>query len=189
MDNSEIAGRNCQHLPGFTNNDPDIARIEAGQLTSERKPDPAPRPALAPLSGRVLVAEDDESMRDLIEFYLHDLGLECRLVGDGVDAVDAALAGKFDILLMDMEMPVMDGFEATHALRESGYQAPIIALTAHRDNLEIERARRAGCNDVLNKPVTIEKLRETIAPLLGGQGSSRSTAAPGLDEQEAGNER
>ena len=153
------------------------------------QPKPEPQPALAPLSGRVLVAEDDENLRALIEFYLHDLGLECRLVGDGSDAVNAALASQFDVLLMDLEMPVMDGFEATRVLRERGYQAPIIALTGHRDGLEIERAKREGCNDVLNKPVTFEKLRDTITPLLGGQDSFRSTAAPGLDEQEFGNER
>ena len=115
--------------------------------------------------------------------------LECQLVGDGFEAVDAALAGNFDVLLMDLEMPVMDGFEATHVLRERGYRAPIIALTAHRDGLEIERARHEGCNDVLKKPVTIEKLRETLAPLLGGDGSSRSTTAQDRYEQEIRNER
>lgn len=143
--------------------------------------EPAPQPALAPLAGRVLVAEDNKNLRDLVELYLHDLGLECRLVGDGFDAVDAALAGQFDVLLMDMDMPVMDGFEATHVLRERGYQAPIIALTAHRDSLEIERARHEGCNDVLNKPVTIEKLRQTIAPLLGGHGTHQASATQESD--------
>lgn len=147
------------------------------------QPKPVPQPALTPLSGRVLVAEDDESLRDLIELFLHELGLECRLVGDGSHAVDAALAGRFDVLLMDLEMPVMDGFEAIRVLRERGYQAPIIALTAHREGLEIDRARREGCNGVLNKPVTIGKLLETIAPLLGGQGSSRSTATQGQVER------
>ncbi len=150
---------------------------------------PAPQPELAPLSGRVLVAEDNKNLRELVELYLHELGLECQLVGDGFDAVDAALAGRFDVVLMDLEMPVMDGFEATHVLRERGYQAPIIALTAHRDGLEIERARHEGCNDVLKKPVTIEELRETIAPLLGGDGGSRSAKALDRDEQEIGNER
>ena len=149
----------------------------------------APQPALAPLLGRVLVAEDNANLRDLVEPYLHELGLECQLVGDGFEAVDAALAGRFDVVLMDLEMPVMDGFEATHVLRERGYQTPIIALTAHRDGLEIERARHEGCNDVLKKPVTIEKLRETLAPLLGGDGGSRSTAAQGRDKQELGNGR
>jgi CheY-like chemotaxis protein len=148
----------------------------------------APQAALAPLSGRVLVADNDANLRDLIEFYLHELGLECRLVGDGFHAVNAAFAGKFDVLLMDLEMPVMDGFEATHLLRERGYQAPIIALTAHQDGFETERAKREGCNDVLIKPVTIEKLRETITPLLGGQGGCRSTAAPVPGEQEFGDE-
>ena len=165
-------------------------RIPAALATLAAPQDePAPQAALAPLSGRVLVAEDNQNLRDLVELYLHELGLECQLVGDGFEAVDAALAGRFDVVLMDLEMPVMDGFEAAHVLRERDYQAPIIALTAHRDGLEIERAKHEGCNDVLRKPVTIEKLREAIAPLLGSHGSPRSSATQGLDEQEVGNER
>ncbi|MFA5915621.1 MAG: CHASE2 domain-containing protein [Burkholderiales bacterium] len=152
-------------------------RIPAAQATPtmpQRQPEP--QPALPPLSGKVLVAEDNENLRDLIEFYLHELGLECRLVANGFDAVETALSGKFDVVFMDLEMPVMDGFEAIHVLRKRDYQGPIIALTAHPDGLEIERARREGCNSVLRKPVTLEKLRATIAPLLGEPGMSRAFA-------------
>jgi len=147
----------------------------ATPATPQRQP--APQPTLPLLSGRVLVAEDNENLRDLIELYLHELGLECRLVGNGFDAVEAALADAFDVLLMDLEMPVMDGFEAIHVLRGHGYQVPIIALTAHREGIEVERARREGCNSVLGKPVTVEKLREALNPLLGGRTMARAVAA------------
>ncbi len=137
----------------------------------------AERTAHPPLSGRVLVAEDNENLRDLLALYLRELGLESRIVDNGFEAVEAALPDEFDVLLMDMEMPVMDGYEATRVLRERGYRRPIIALTAHGDGLEIERARREGCDGVLRKPVTMERLRETLEPLLAGRRISTMTAA------------
>lgn len=138
---------------------------------------PAQPVLLAPLSGKVLVAEDNENLRDLFELYLHELGLECRIVGNGFDAVEAAFADEFDVLLMDMEMPVMDGYEAAHVLRARGYRGPIIALTAHREGLEVERAKREGCDSIVRKPVTAERLREVLGPLLAGRGAPRAAGA------------
>ncbi len=153
-------------------------RIPAAEAASPTPRHPeTPQAALPPLSGRVLVAEDVGHLRSLIELYLRKLGVECRTVGNGFEAVEAALSAEFDVVLMDMEMPVMDGFEAAHVLRQRGYQGPIIALTAHQDDLETERARREGCNDVLNKPITIERLRGVLEPLLAARGISRATAA------------
>jgi signal transduction histidine kinase len=123
----------------------------------------------SPLAGKVLVAEDVEHLRQLVELYMDKLGLDCVAVSNGFEAVEAAMAGDFDILLLDMEMPVMDGFEAARVLRERGYSKPIVALTAHSDGVEIERARREGCTDVLNKPVTLERLRDALEPLLAGR--------------------
>lgn len=122
--------------------------------------------AASPLAGRVLVAEDVEHLRLLVELYLDKLGLDGTTVSNGFEAVQAATSAEFDILLLDMEMPVMDGFEAARVLRERGYRKPILALTAHSDPATIERARREGCNDVLNKPLTLERLREALEPLL-----------------------
>jgi CheY-like chemotaxis protein/anti-sigma regulatory factor (Ser/Thr protein kinase) len=138
---------------------------------------PAQPVLLAPLSGKVLVAEDNENLRDLFGLYLHELGLECRIVGNGFDAVEAAFADEFDVLLMDMEMPVMDGYEAAHVLRARGYRGPIIALTAHQEGLEIERAKREGCDSIVRKPVTAERLREVLGPLLAGRGALRAAGA------------
>jgi signal transduction histidine kinase/CheY-like chemotaxis protein len=128
--------------------------------------------ATSPLAGKVLVAEDVENLRSLIEIYLRELSLECVTVSNGFEAVEAAMAGDFDILLLDMEMPVMDGFEAARVLREHGYPKPIVALTAHYQGVEIERARREGCNDVLSKPVTLARLREVLEPLLADPSNS-----------------
>ena len=134
--------------------------------------------AAPPLAGRVLVAEDVENLRSLIEIYLRELGLACSTVSNGFEAVEAALAGDFDVLLLDMEMPVMDGFEAARVLRERGYSRPIVALTAHYQGAEIERARAEGCRDVLSKPVTLARLREVLEPLLAERGSPSRAAPP-----------
>jgi CheY-like chemotaxis protein/anti-sigma regulatory factor (Ser/Thr protein kinase) len=131
------------------------------------------------LTGKVLVAEDVEHLRSLIEIYLRELGLECRTVSNGLEAVEAALGGDFDVLLLDMEMPVMDGFEAARVLREHGYQKAIVALTAHYLGEEIDRARREGCTEIIGKPVTLARLREVLEPLLAPPGGRpRSSQHP-----------
>lgn len=148
-------------------------RIPAAEAVRPARRDVRAEPvATSPLAGRVLVAEDVEHLRSLMEIYLRELGLECLTVANGFEAVEVAMSGDFNILLLDMEMPVMDGFEAARVLRERGYKRPIIALTGHYDGVEVERARREGCDTVLNKPVTRERLREVLAPLLAARGIS-----------------
>jgi CheY-like chemotaxis protein/anti-sigma regulatory factor (Ser/Thr protein kinase) len=153
-------------------------RVPAAEaVPAVRQRPQAQQAALPLLRGRVLVAEDVGHLRSLIEIYMRELGVECRTVCNGFEAVEAALTAEFDIVLMDMEMPVMDGFEAARVLRERGYQRPIIALTAHQDDFEVERAKREGCDSVLNKPISIERLRGALEPLLAVRGISRATAA------------
>ena len=129
---------------------------------------------LRPLSGKVLVAEDVEHLRSLIEIYARELGLESKAVSNGFEAVEAAMGGDFDVLLLDMEMPVMDGFEAARVLRERGYRKPIVALTAHYQGADTEHALREGCTEVLSKPVTLQRLREVLEPLLAGNAPARA---------------
>jgi signal transduction histidine kinase/CheY-like chemotaxis protein len=155
-------------------------RIPAAEVAPAAPRHPQAAPVVArSLAGKVLVAEDVENLRSLIEIYLRELGLECLTVSNGFEAVEAAVAGDFDVLLLDMEMPVMDGFEAARVLRERGYRRPIVALTAHYQGVEIDRARREGCNDVLSKPVTLVRLREVLEPLL----ADRSAASPATSQQ------
>jgi CheY-like chemotaxis protein len=120
------------------------------------------------LAGRVLIAEDNEDIRVLIELQLQKLGVEVVAVGNGLAAVETALATPFDAVLIDMEMPVMNGFEAANVLRTRNYHGTILALTAHQEGMEIERALASGCDGVVRKPASIECLRTALRPVLRG---------------------
>jgi signal transduction histidine kinase/CheY-like chemotaxis protein len=119
-----------------------------------------------PLAGRVLVAEDNEDIRALVELQLGKLGIDVVTVANGFSAVERALSERFDAILMDMEMPVMNGYEAVHVLRTRSYSGPILALTAHHEGLEVDRAMGSGCDGIVTKPVTLESLRTALRPLL-----------------------
>jgi signal transduction histidine kinase/CheY-like chemotaxis protein len=119
-----------------------------------------------PLAGRVLVAEDNEDIRTLVEVQLGKLGIDVVSVANGFSAVERGLSERFDCVLMDMEMPVMNGYEAVHVLRTRGYSGPILALTAHHQGLEVDRAMGAGCDGIVTKPVTLESLRAALRPIL-----------------------
>jgi len=141
-------------------------RLPAPAVQPEAQPEPAPALAAAPLTGRVLVAEDHESLRELVALQLQQLGLEYRIVENGFAAVEAAAAEHFDAILMDMDMPLMDGYEAVNVLRERGYDRPIVAFTAHGAGPALERARAQGCDAIVRKPVTAERLRAALQPFL-----------------------
>ncbi len=115
------------------------------------------------LRGRVLLAEDWEVNRQLISIYLREAGLEVAMAENGVvccqKALDAAAEGKpFDVILMDMQMPEMDGYAAATRLRNKGYRGPIVALTAHAMSEDRAKCLSAGCTDYLSKPVRREDL-------------------------------
>ena len=99
---------------------------------------------------------------------LRKAGAEVAVVENGQLALDAALAAEqsgtpFDVVLMDMQMPVMDGYEATSRLREAGYGRPVIALTAHAMAEDRQKCLGVGCNDYASKPLDREKLLELVA--------------------------
>jgi signal transduction histidine kinase/ActR/RegA family two-component response regulator len=119
-----------------------------------------------PLSGRVLLAEDNEDIRSLLELQLGKLGLDCASVTNGFSAVEAALASRFDAVLMDIEMPVMNGYEAVNVLRTRGYAGTVLALTAHQEGVEVERALASGCDGIITKPVTFESLAAALRQVL-----------------------
>lgn len=105
--------------------------------------------------GTILVAEDYEISQEVIRMQLEKLGLNVDIVGDGRQAVDAAMGIRYDAILMDLQMPVLDGIEATRTIRESDgpcRNAPIVSLSAGCDAETMEKCRVAGFTDALNKP-------------------------------------
>jgi CheY-like chemotaxis protein len=116
-------------------------------------------PAAARLDARVLVAEDFEENRKLITRLLQSAGAEVRGAEDGRQAVAMAKAAweagnPFDVVLMDVEMPEVDGIEATQTLRAQGYEGAIVALTAHAFDAQRAKCLEAGCDGFVTKPVT-----------------------------------
>ena len=111
---------------------------------------------------KVLIAEDSEDNQLLLRSYLRPTGIEIVFANNGVEAVNLTKIQPFDVILMDIQMPVMDGFEAAGVLRRLGWQGQIIALTAHVHQPERERAMRAGFNDYLVKPINKEYLWSSL---------------------------
>jgi signal transduction histidine kinase/ActR/RegA family two-component response regulator len=117
-------------------------------------------------SGHVLVAEDDKTNQMLIKSLLRKMGLEITIADDGKQAVQKALEEQFDLIFMDIQMPYMNGYEATEILKAGEISAPIIALTAHAMEGDKEKCIKAGCDDYLTKPIDREKLMELIGKYL-----------------------
>ncbi|CAG0972913.1 two-component system, NarL family, sensor histidine kinase BarA [Myxococcaceae bacterium] len=132
--------------------------------------------ALASFDGRVLVAEDDPVNQKVVRALLERLGCEVTLVADGRAAVDAALAGDFDLVLMDCQMPVLDGFAATQEIRRceaADSRLPILALTASAMATDRERSLAAGMDGHLTKPLRAVVLADELSRWL----PKRSTAS------------
>lgn len=119
----------------------------------------------SPLKLRVLVAVDTKVNQLVIRHFLSRLGAEAEIVDDGAKAVSAVEAGTYDLVLMDLQMPGVDGIEATkqiRALSTAGSDLPIIALTASEMAEQRQECLAAGMNDVLMKPLELEALRATL---------------------------
>jgi CheY-like chemotaxis protein len=117
---------------------------------------------------RILLVEDNEMNRDMLSRRLIRRGYEVTLAVDGAEGVARAKADSPDLILMDMSLPVMDGWDASRALKADPTTAriPVIALTAHAMPADEQRAREAGCDDLDTKPVELERLLGKITVLL-----------------------
>jgi CheY-like chemotaxis protein len=149
-------------------------------IESSRTATPASSPAataaanVTRLAGRVLLAEDGPDNQALISTLIKKYGVEVAIAGDGRSAMKLALESRsqkrpFDLILMDMQMPEIDGYQATAELRRAGYDGPIVSLTANTMAEDREKCLRAGCDDYLKKPVSREELRRVLTQHLADQ--------------------
>jgi PAS domain S-box-containing protein len=134
--------------------------------------------ARAARKARILVAEDNATNRDVALAQLQKLGYQSGAVGNGAEAVEAVRQGGCDLVLMDCQMPVMDGFEATRRIRSMHLGIPIVAVTADAMPADRDRCLREGMNDFLAKPVDLERLADALARWLPASGTGDAAPTP-----------
>jgi two-component system cell cycle response regulator DivK len=117
---------------------------------------------------KILLVEDQEMNRDMLSRRLKKRGYDVLIAVDGAEGLEKARTDSPDLILMDMSLPVIDGWEATRTLKadEATRGIPVVALTAHAMSTDRERALEAGCNAYETKPVELPRLLETIEKLL-----------------------
>ncbi|MDE2455490.1 MAG: PAS domain S-box protein [Burkholderiales bacterium] len=127
---------------------------------------------------RILLAEDEPVNQEVTTELLRDVGLEVDLANDGLEAVEKAASGRYDLVLMDLQMPRLDGLEATRRIRarDPGVRLPILAMTANAFVEDKARCHEAGMDDFISKPVDADNLFETLASWLDRK---TAAAAPG----------
>ncbi|SHK10879.1 Signal transduction histidine kinase [Marinobacter antarcticus] len=148
---------------------------DASELSQRRRTIPmvvAPR-----LSGRILCAEDNDVNRRLVSLLVSRTGAELVHVGNGTEALEVSIREDFDLILMDIQMPVMNGRDAAAALREAGVNTPVIALTANVMAEDIADYRRAGCNEHLAKPIDKQRFYDVLARYLEVRTGSSAEAS------------
>jgi two-component system cell cycle response regulator DivK len=124
----------------------------------------------------ILIVEDAPDNRTIAELILRDAGYSVTSVSDGASALVAAAAKHPDVILMDLSLPHLDGWEATRRLKSDPATSdiPVIAFTAHALPNDIERARAAGCESVIAKPFEIDFFLQQVSDLLAEHGTPKS---------------
>lgn len=135
------------------------------------------REAAAPL---VLVVDDVDHGREIFAEYLEFRGFRVATAADGLEALEKAFALRPDVILMDLSLPGIDGWEATRRLKEDErtHDIPIIALTAHALASAHEKARAAGCSSVVTKPCLPRDLEQEVRRQLAGRTTEENEAQP-----------
>ena len=125
---------------------------------------------------KILLVEDNETNRDMLSRRLLKRGYDVILAVDGESGLTMAESEAPDLILMDMSLPILDGWEATRRLKAASAtrQIPVIALTAHAMSSDRDKAFAVGCNDYDTKPIELNRLLEKIEALLSGTGNGET---------------
>jgi CheY-like chemotaxis protein len=114
------------------------------------------------VNSSILLVEDNKINQEIITGLLEHSGIKIDIAKNGKEGVDLSNTNKYELILMDLQMPIMDGYEATKIIRKRDKDVPIIALTANAMREDVQRTKQAGMNEHLNKPIEVEKLYETL---------------------------
>jgi signal transduction histidine kinase/FixJ family two-component response regulator len=139
---------------------------EADSDVNDRNRDRTPKKRTDLTGVKILAVDDGETNRKLIKLVLERAGVLIQTAENGQQAIEMALNQPFDLILMDMQMPVIDGYNATRKLRETGLTIPIIALTAHAMREDEQKCLAVGCTGYLTKPIESERLVQTLCLVL-----------------------
>lgn len=139
---------------------------------------------VAKLSGKILVVEDSPTNQTLIDLILKKAGFKTKIVDNGLLAVQKISEEKFDLVLMDIQMPVMNGFEATKQIKREHPEIPVIALTACAMKGDDEKCFAAGCDGYLTKPIDRKKLLDTLKKYLSAKETRQYFNNINSDSQE-----
>jgi len=118
---------------------------------------------------RILLAEDNPATQSLISIIMEQMGVDLTIVDNGQAAVEFLEKEEVDLVLMDCQMPQMDGFKATTQLRAKGIETPVVALTAYAREEDEEQCLAAGMNDFLSKPFRMSEMRAILQKWLAGK--------------------
>lgn len=170
-------------------------RIATGQLSGVPLYDTPPAEPVADISEaknapcdlggtRVLVVDDGDTNRRLLKLLLERCGAAVHVAENGQIGVDMAARKSYDAILLDMQMPVMDGYTAARKLRDRGYRGPVIALTAHAMKGDREKCEQAGCTGYLPKPIDADLLYEALQSIVGTSGAAAKPKASSVPSKE-----
>jgi len=159
----------------------DAGKLDSLDFIDTYLPVDADQPALSPLatvalSGKVLVVEDNDVNQKLLTLFLEKLNVEIVIAENGQVALDKTKEEEFDLILMDIQMPIMDGVEATRILRQRNYTKPIVALTANVMKEDVEKYIEVGCNGSLSKPIDTKIFFEVVSSYLISGGDANDAA-------------
>ena len=129
-------------------------------------------------SRRILLVDDSDTNREIASLILGDVGAIVTTAEDGRAAIQLALSREFDVILLDMQMPIMDGYQAARELRRRGITIPIVALTAHAMTGADRECLDAGCTSYLAKPISVDRLLDAIGRACADQPIGQPTIAP-----------